>query len=249
MKNLFYNEVQRKYPQVKSEFSILKVYMEYKIKFILILIILFSITKLPIYAQANIGVEIGGVYSDFMSSNTKITPEFSYRIGGFIDYNNIWGSGIYFMRKNFQISEFIPQYVDYIQNLDVSINYIELVPLSSKFKPFKVNKSFKIIPFLSLYGNFSFSGTGHLTGFDNDNRIFKRQVNLFQTEQFMVSDKNYTFKKFQRFDMGAKIGLDFAYNDQYIFRLNWSLGCINLSPYDKRIRNNSFDLSFCYLLK
>lgn len=204
---------------------------------------------MPIHAQPGIGIEIGGVYSDLMSSNTKITPEFSYRTGGFIDYNNIWRSGIYFMRKNFQISEFIPHYVKYIQNLDASINYIELIPLSSKFKPFKVNKTFKIISFLSLYGNFGFSGTGHLTGLDKNNRIFKKQINLFRTEQFMVSDENYTFKKFQRFDIGVKIGLDFAYNDQYIFRLNWSVGCINLSSYDKRMRNNSLDLSLCYLLK
>ncbi|MDR0680690.1 MAG: hypothetical protein LBG15_02390 [Dysgonamonadaceae bacterium] len=216
---------------------------------IVIFVILFSITKLPLYSQPNLGIEIGGVYNDFVSSNTKITPEFSYRIGGFINYDNIFGSGIFFVKKNIQISEFIPQYVDYIQNLDVSINSIELVPIYVKWKPFNVNKIFKIIPFLSLYGHFDFSGTGYLTGFDKNNQIFNKQVNLFQTKEFIEGGENYTFKKFQRFDIGARIGIDFVYNDKYIFRLDWSRGAFNLSSYDKRIQSQFFNFSLCYLLR
>ena len=202
------------------------------------------------YAQSNFGIEIGGVYNGAIASNVEIKPKMSYRLGGFVNYDDTWGSGIYFVKKAAKMSEFIPQYADYIQKMDVAMNYIELVPLSVRLKPVNLNSNFTLTPVLSLYGAYGFSGSGTLTGIGESNGVFEKTIdNVFKDEQFSINNTAYSYKGFKSFDAGGKLGFDLTAQSKYIFRMNWSVGLINLSSYDKKLQTNSFDLSFCYLFK
>jgi hypothetical protein len=210
---------------------------------------------LSLHSQSKYGVEIGGIYNNMFVSNNEVAPKFSYRAGGFVNYSifdsDIMGAGIYYVKKGVTLSEFIPQYAGYIQKMDVSMNYIELVPISMRFLNPKNSdsKKFRVVPVLSLYASYGFSGNGTLTGVDENNRIFTKKIdNIFKDYQFVENNVNYGFEGFKSFDIGGKLGLDCIYK-QFIFRLNWTGGLINISSYDKKLKNNSLDLSFCYLFK
>lgn len=204
---------------------------------------------IPIHAQTHYGIEIGGVLDDILASNAEAAPKFTYRIGAFINYDKYCGSGIYYVKKGANMSEFIPQYTDYIQKLDIDFHYIEIVPLSLRFQPLKINQNFEIVPIAGIYGSYGFSGKASLVGVDRDKHVFNKEINnVFKDHQFTENNETYNFKSFQPFDAGGRLGVDFIY-DKFIFRLNWSSGLINISSYDKKIKNNSLDLSLCYLFK
>jgi hypothetical protein len=216
----------------------------------LILLTICICAAIPIHAQTSYGIEAGGVLDDILASNVEATPKFTYRMGAFVNYDKFWGSSIYYVKKGAKMSEFIPQYADYIQKIDASFNYVEVVPLFFKFKPLIVSRNFKMIPVIGMYGAYGFSGKGSLVGMTENNRIFHREIKqVFKDEQFTEDNKTYNFKSFQPFDAGGRFGIDFIYN-KFILRVNCSLGFIdNISPYDKRMKHNSLDLSLCYLLK
>ncbi|MDR0230732.1 MAG: hypothetical protein LBI82_01245 [Dysgonamonadaceae bacterium] len=202
-------------------------------------------------AQVNYGVEIGGLSNQLNTSNVEVNPKFSYRVGGFITYDEFFGSSIYYVRKGAKLSEFIPQHAGYIQQIDYSADYIEIVPISVRITqcPCQANRKLKTSLVLSLYAAYGFSGSGTLTGIDENNSTFKHSIdNLFKDNRFIENNVNYDFKGFNAFDVGAKIGADIGYK-QFILRFNWTTGAINFSSYDKRLRNGSVDISLCYLFK
>jgi hypothetical protein len=201
-------------------------------------------------SQPKFGVEVGGIDNEMFVSNLEVCPKFSYRIGGFINYDKFGGSGIYYVRKGAKLSDFLPQYAGYIQKLDISMNYIELVPISLRFETLikEDNTDFKIVPTLSLYGEYGFSGKGTITGLAENGNTFSKQINNpFKDSQFTNENVNYSYKGFKNFDIGGKIGFDFIYKNKYVLRLNYTGGFINISPYDKKFKNNSLDFSLCYL--
>jgi hypothetical protein len=222
---------------------------------ILSIIALFCAVVIPMQAQSGYGIEVGGVLNDIRASNVDAKIKVTYKAGGFINYAihgyDILGAGIYYVKRSAKMSGFIPQYAGYIQTMDVSMNYIEILPFSIRFNKLAGGgKKLKIIPIASIYLAYAFSGEGSLTGVDENNRIFAKQIdNIFDDIQFVENNINYDLKRFQPFDMGAKLGVDFVYNNKFIYRLNWSTGGINFSSYDKAIKNNSLELSVGYLLK
>jgi len=219
-------------------------------QFIIIASLALACMVTPMYAQSNFGVEIGGIYNEATTSNVEVKPKLSYRLGGFVNYDDTWGSGIYFVKRGAKMSQFATQYAGYIQKMDVSMNYIELVPLSVSLKSFNLNQNITLTPVLSLFGSYGFSGNGTLTGIGEDNAIFEKKIgNVFKNEQFTNNNVAYSYKGFKSFDAGGKLGIDLTAQNKYIFRINWTVGVFNMSSYDKNLRTNSLDLSFGYLFK
>jgi hypothetical protein len=215
-----------------------------------ILLIVLAGAVFPAHSQINWGVEAGGVYNEMLSSNLDASPRFSYRVGAFVNYWGIWSSGISYLRKSEELSGFLPQYAGYIQKMDLSLNYIELVPFSLKFKKSDVCKDFSITPVLSLYALYGFSGKGTVTGLDGNGGTFNKSISdVFTDSRFEEAGSSYDFEGLKAFDLGGKVGLDFMYKEKYILRLNYSVSTMNISSYDKRMRNSSLSLSLCYLLR
>lgn len=220
-------------------------------KKIILLIAVISVVY-SVRSQTKFGIEAGGVYNGMFASNVEISPKFSYRVGGFVNYNQFWGSGIAYARKSAELSGFLPQYAGYIQKLDIAMNQVELVPLSLRFSAINIGRDFSITPVLSVYCLYGFSGKGTITGIDtrlseSENTFHKEIGNLFKDSRFEEGAASYSYKGFKPFDAGGKIGVDFTYQKNYMLRFNYAAGLINLSSYDKKLRNSSLELSLCYL--
>jgi hypothetical protein len=207
-----------------------------------------------LYAQSNVGIEAGWIQNNLATAHVDVKPGASFRIGGFVNYRMMdydgWGAGIYYVRKSAKLSDFLPQYAAYLQKIDYSADYVELVPVTLRFNTLFSGdpQKLKIVPVLSLYAAYGFSGKATLTGSSGNDPVFSKKIdNVFKDNRFTENNTDYDFKAFKPYDMGGKIGIDFVYN-QFILRMNWTRG-IGISSYDKRMKNNSIDLSFCYLFK
>ncbi|MDL2257158.1 PorT family protein [Bacteroidales bacterium OttesenSCG-928-I14] len=220
-------------------------------KKVVILLVLVLSPFLLIKAQVKFGVEAGGLANYVLASNAEGKYKFSYKVGAFVDYgkfhnDNTIESGIYYVRKGVSLNGFLPQYADYIQKLDGSMDYIELVPVLFRFPILRLGETNKFSFLFGVFASYGFGGKATLWGNDSNNSLFSYQVdNVFKDQTFVFNDETYKFKKLNPFDWGAKVGLEYDLN-KFKVRAQGAFSAINLSKYDKKISNSSLELSVGY---
>jgi len=220
-------------------------------------IILLCITLLFVFisatAQIQTGVELGVVNSNFTTSNMYMREKESFKAGIFINSSlydknsrDIWETGIYYQQKGSKLTNFEESATDYIHTLNVMLNYVE-VPLMTGYR-YAVSKEVNFSIKVGLYGAYAFSASGDLTGFNYNNELFNYKIDkLFTTEQFTLNGQHYALKKFTPWDWGSIIMFDLGlFKNKLLFRFTVEDGGINLTKYDKRVRNTVQTLGVAY---
>jgi len=218
-------------------------------------VLLLAIGILPVIAQINFGVDAGFGTNDIMSSNMYTREKSSYKLGAFInsplfDKNkkDVWETGIYYQRKGMKMNNFLESSTNYIQYMDVSMDYIQ-VPLMVGYK-YNFSPSFSVALKTGLYVAYAFDGSGNLTGMDMDGRRFNAQMDIFSSNPLEELGSSYPVKAFKRFDAGSLFSLDFGlFNDKLLLRFSFEKGWKNIASYDSEMQHNTQYISVGYNFK
>lgn len=217
---------------------------------------------LPASAQVKLGIE-GGLNSSQTPSSKK--PETNGRISGFqlggtVDYkfrnNLIIMSGLSFVQKGGQLSqELFINAGSVIQlrattpfpSISTTLNYIEL-PLKVGHS-YQLSKDLCLIPSIGAYGAYGFNaGNCSLDVFRSSTE--KGETIHAKWKPFDgytdSQDKRATLDKFNKFDIGAVIGVKAVILEHYSASLNYSHG---LKDAQKQLglRNSNLQLSVGYI--
>ena len=203
-------------------------------------------------SQVQTGIELGLINSNYNSSNMYTREKISLKTGVFINSSlfdktgrDIWETGIYYQRKGAKLTNFEDNTTNYIQTLNTVFDYVQ-VPLMTGYK-FAISKKVNFSLKIGLYGGYAFSATGDLKGL-NDNGVFQYKISkLLTTEQFEINNQNYILKKFTHWDFGSIVALDFAFfKNKFFIRYTIENGGINLSGYDKGLKNRVESIGIAY---
>jgi hypothetical protein len=221
------------------------------------------ITALPMAAQTQLSIEAGTIVNDILKSDTYTKEKAAYKVGVFysapffpsyFDKENekgksTWETGIHYKQKGIKATNFLKSSANYIKDLDITLDYIQIPFMLGTRYNHSPNNSFAIKA--GIYGAYAFSGKGKLTGIDDNNTIFTHEINnLFKDEQFLNNGTVYPLDKFKNFEAGIIAGIEEAIlKNKIIIRLFWEQGLTKISSYDKNMKNHSFSVTIAYNFK
>lgn len=219
-------------------------------KYILIVIIsCFSI--IPVKAQLNMGIEAGAGISGVLASNVDTRLKSGARMGMFVNYSvgkdDFFETGISFVSRGYDITNFLPSYTEYVKRLDMRMGYLE-IPFMIGFNYLLSEKNqVRAILKAGIYLAWGVSGNGVLTGLTGENKLFEERIDDgFKNEEFITGDNIYGFTGFEKFDIGAKVGLDLIVKS-FTVRLAGTYGFKNMNPtYNKSLRSTGLDIALGY---
>lgn len=214
----------------------------------LLYLLFLLITTQSAFAQIGYGLEAGYVSNSIASSDLDSKYKAGFAVGLVLDYtlsnNVLLETGLSYQKKGSKLYK-LDKPIFGMTELDATMNYLEM-PLWIGYK-IKNDSKWVITPKLGAFLAIGLDGKGTLHG--GDFQTSAGWSNVFDDNIVSIENHNYSYRSFNRFDMGIRLGVNIAYSKYYL-TTSYDWGLLEThSTFGKKMENRTWLLALGYKFK